>query len=222
MKQKLFILVAVIATTVFLSGCIATHVGTMSGSASLDSPNFIYKKQNIYGESQATYVLGIGGEARQALVLEAKKSMMRENPLLRNQAFANVTVSYKTTSFVGFIVTIVKCTVSADIVEFGPVQTDFSQSQSMNQTSTTSINNTSAGINERNNNVTISNSIPIKVGDKVKIVNYFNKPVDGKVTEIKNGDFTVEYTSSNNKTKKVKVLEFQIQRCSSPDQQHEI
>jgi len=213
MKQKKIILSVLAAAAIFFSGCIATHIGMMSDSASLDSPNFVYIKQNVFGESQATYVLGIGGEARQALVLEAKKSMMKQNPLLRNQALANVSVSYKTTSFVGFLVTTVRCTVSADIVEFGPVQTDFSQSRTMIPTNPNSTGNSSDdNLKAGNSNVTISNSIPVKVGDKVKVVNYFNKPVDGVVKEIRNGDYTVEYLNSNNKTKKVKVLEFQLQK----------
>lgn len=213
MKQKKIILSVLAAAAILFSGCIATHIGMMSDSASLDSPNFVYIKQNVFGESQATYVLGIGGEARQALVLEAKKSMMKQNPLLRNQALANVSVSYKTTSFVGFLVTTVRCTVSADIVEFGPVQTDFSQSRTMIPTNPNSTGNSSDdNLKAGNSNFTISNSIPVKVGDKVKVVNYFNKPVDGVVKEIRNGDYTVEYLNSNNKTKKVKVLEFQLQK----------
>ena len=208
MKQKLFFFAVVLSISSILTGCIATHVGNMSGSASLSSPNFLYKKQNIFGESTATYVLGIGGEARQSLILEAKKHMLKENPLLKNQALANVTVSYKTTNFLGFLVVVVKCNVSADIVEFGPVQTEFSQTQSLN--SATVINSsTDDAITE---NKRIKNE-PIKIGDKVKIINYFSKPVDGKVLEIENGNFTVEYTNSNYKTKQVKVLEFQVEKA---------
>jgi hypothetical protein len=196
-----------------LTGCIASHVGSMSGSASLDAPNFMYKKQNVFGEAQATYVLGIGGVARQSLIVEAKKNMLKANPLLKNQALANVSVSYKSTGFLGFIVTTVKCDVSADIVEFGPLQTDFSQSQSQNLTSVLSKDNSStAGIKTENKNTEINTDASIKVGDKVKIINYFSNPVDGKVIEIQNGDYIVEYKKSNNKTKQVKVLGFQVQR----------
>lgn len=211
MKQKLFYFAVILSIASILTGCIATHVGNMSGSASLSSPNFLYKKQNIFGESKATYVLGIGGEARQSLILEAKKNMLKENPLLRNQALANVTVSYKTTNFIGFLVVVVRCNVSADIVEFGPVQTDFSESKSLN--SATVVNSSTDDVITENKKV---KNEPIKIGDKVKIINYFSKPVDGKVLAIEDGNFTVEYTNSNYKTKQVKVLEFQVEKVDFP------
>jgi cation transport ATPase len=213
MKQKLLYLVVVLSVFSILTGCIATHVGNMSGSASLNSPNFMYKKQNIFGEATATYVLGIGGEAKQSLLLDAKTRMMKENPLLKNQALANVAVSYKTTYFIGFLVIVVKCNVSADIVEFGPVQTDFSQSQLLNSKPEISKDNSSTvGITTDNKPVEIINIPPIKIGDKVKIINYFSNPVDGKVLDIQNGDYTVEYTNANKKIKRVKVLGFQVQK----------
>lgn len=205
MKQKFFYLIAVLSISSILTGCIATHVGNMAGSASLDSPNFMYKKQNISGEATATYVLGIGGQARQSLISEAKKSMLKENPLLKNQALANVTVSFKTTYFLGFIVITVKCDVSADVVEFGPQEIDFSQSESLN---------TATEISKINSSIPDIKKVDteVRIGDKVKIVNYFSNPVEGKVLDIKNGDYTVEYTNSNSKTKKVKVLAFQVQK----------
>lgn len=196
-----------------LTGCIASHVGIMSGSASLDAPNFTYKKQNVFGEAQATYVLGIGGVARQSLIIEAKKNMLKANPLLSNQALANVSVSYKSTGFLGFIVRTVKCDVSADIVDFSPIQTDFSQSQFQNLTSVLSKDNSSTvDIKTENKNTEINTEASIKVGDKVKIINYFSNPVDGKVIGIQKGNYIVEYKKSNNKTKQVKVLGFQVQR----------
>jgi hypothetical protein len=209
MKRRLLNLVLVLSIFTVLTGCFATHMGNMSGSSSLDSPNFMYKKQNITGDATATYVLGIGGEARQTLILDAKKNMLNGSPLLKNQALANVAVSYKTTYYLGFIVVVVKCTVSADIVEFGPVQTDFSHLETMNTSATNSTDNSLTA----NRQVDINKiSSPIAIGDNVKIINYFIKPVDGKVLDIQKGEYTVEYTNRNNKTKKVKVLAFQLQK----------
>ena len=215
MKHNLLNFFLIISIFSFLTGCIATHVGNMSGSASLDSPNFIYKNQNVFGEAKATYVLGIGGEARQSLIREAKINMLKENPLLKNQALANVSVSYKTTGFLGFLVTVVKCDVSADIVEFGPIQTDSSKSQPQNvKSELTKVNSSTSAIKTENKKAEINTNTPIKVGDEVKIINYFRKPVDGKVIEIKNGEYIIEYKKSNNKSMQVKVLEFQVQRIN--------
>lgn len=192
-----------------LTGCLATHTGFISDSASLSSPNFMYKKQNIFGESTATYILGIGGDGRQSLIVEAKKNMLKDNPLLANQALANVSVSYKTTHFLGFLATDVKCIVSADLVEFGPVQSDLSQSQNQNLTGGASKD---PSLVAEKGKVGKNVSKAPEVGDEVLIINYFNEPVEGKILAIDNGNYTVEYTNRNNKVKTAKVLSFQIQK----------
>lgn len=213
MKRNLLNSILFVSISLFLMSCIATHYGNMSDSAALGSPNFRYKRQNVVGVSQATYVLGIGGVARQSLILEAKKAMLRENPLLDNQALANVSVSYKTTGFLGFVVTTVICTVSADIVEFGPAKTDVSESQSQNSKNTLPQDNSATVDNETAiKKPLLDDDRQIMVGDNVKIINYFSKPVEGKVIEIKNGEYIVEYKRPNNKIKKARVLGFQVEK----------
>jgi hypothetical protein len=103
---------------VALTSCSAIHVGSMENSASLSSANFSYVKQNIVGKSQATYVLGIGGLAKQTLVNDAKQKMLAENPLKDNQTLVNLTVNFKKSLYLGLIYSTVKCTVTADVVEF--------------------------------------------------------------------------------------------------------
>lgn len=208
MKQSIFYLVGVASLCFLLTGCLTTQLGFMSDSASLNAPNFKYKKQNIFGESTATYVLGLGGAGRQSLILEAKRNMLKGNPLDANQALANISVSYKTSHFLGFLATDVKCMVSADVVEFGPVQTDFSQSPAQSR-ATHGSKDLSSGTEKGKVENTI-NRIP-RVGDDVYIINYFNEPVEGKLIGVENGNYTVEYTNRYNKVKKVKVLGFQVQ-----------
>ncbi|WP_299818103.1 DUF6567 family protein [uncultured Pontibacter sp.] len=103
---------------VTFSSCAAFHSGDMASSASLNSANFSYAKQSIKGESTATYVFGIGGMAKESLVANAKQQMLASNPLSANQALANVTVSYKSSLYVGLLYRTVTCTVTADVVEF--------------------------------------------------------------------------------------------------------
>jgi len=213
MKNNLLKFSFVISIAIFFTSCIATHVGNMSGSASLNSPNFVYKSQNVGGSATASYFIGIGGMARQSLVAEAKKDMLRKNPLLNNQALANVTVSYKTTGFLWFIVTVVECNVSADIVEFGPMQTNIAQSQPQNSTVALPVGNSiSTEIKTENKKVEIDTGTTIKIGDKVNIIKYFSTPVEGIVIDIRNREYLVEYKKSNNKTKQVKVLDFQVEK----------
>jgi hypothetical protein len=108
-------LIILIFSVVLLSSC-ATHSGYIASSASLSKANFSYKKQ-ISGTSKATYVFGLGGFSKQSLIDEAKRNMLAENPLKENQALANVSVSWKKSSYTIFVI-INKCIVTADIVEF--------------------------------------------------------------------------------------------------------
>ena len=70
------------------------------------------------GTATATYVLGIGGLNRQALVEEAKSELKQRLPLSDNQAYVNITVNWKTSYIIFGIIMRVKCTVTTDIVEF--------------------------------------------------------------------------------------------------------
>lgn len=114
MKKVFRLLIFVIGVLSF-SSC-AVHNGYMNGSASLSEANFDYAKTSISGEASTLKVLGIGGLAKKAIVEEAKKNMLKNNPLKSNQALANVTVNWKNGFY--FIVQTNKCTVTADVVEF--------------------------------------------------------------------------------------------------------
>ncbi|HQQ94376.1 MAG TPA: hypothetical protein PLQ93_07465 [Bacteroidia bacterium] len=100
-----------------LTSC-ALHSGYMSDSAALNTNNFAYVKRDVSGSAQASYVLGIGGLKRNALVDDAKKALYNNYPLGDNQAYVNLTVNWKMSFF--FIVMFNKCTVTASIVQFNP------------------------------------------------------------------------------------------------------
>lgn len=100
-----------------LSSCVATHSGSLTGSGSLSSPNFIYIKKDISGQSKVTYILGIGGMKKITLVGNAQKNMLAGNELKSNQALANITVNFKASNYL-FVYRTVICTVTADVVEF--------------------------------------------------------------------------------------------------------
>lgn len=117
MKTKVTISLLLIAVFMLSQGCIALHYGTMQNSAALSSNNFSYVKKDLYGTARAQYILFIGGYKREALVNEAKQNMLAINPLEDNQALANITVNFKSSSILFFYGEL-KCTVTADIVEF--------------------------------------------------------------------------------------------------------
>ena len=68
------------------------------------------------GTASTTKIFGLGGLAKNALVLDAKKDLLQNSPLKEGQALANVTVDFKN-SIIFFVIT-EKVTVTADIVEF--------------------------------------------------------------------------------------------------------
>jgi hypothetical protein len=107
MKQlNLKVIIPIILLAV-LQSC-AFHGGYMSNSASLSSNNFQYVKNNAQGTAMATYVFGLGGNEKMALVNEAKMDLLEKNRLKPNQTLVNITVN--------FIVTIVLATIVAAII----------------------------------------------------------------------------------------------------------
>jgi hypothetical protein len=114
MKTNSIKILAILLVTL-LSGC-AAHNGYMQSSASLDESNFSYIKKDAQGTAKATYILGIGGLSKKALVNTAKQRLLETNSLKDSQALANITVNWRMTFFlIGFSN---RCTVTADIVEF--------------------------------------------------------------------------------------------------------
>ena len=93
------------------------HEGYMLNSAALSSNNFFYVEKELKGSAIATYVFGLGGMSKKALVGDAKKDLLSANPLKANQALVNITVNWKNTFVLPFATTNC-CTVTADIVQF--------------------------------------------------------------------------------------------------------
>jgi len=116
-EKKIILNLGILLTIcIIMPGCIAFHSGYLQSSAALSSANFSYL-YNIQGKAKATYVFGIGGLSRATLVDEAKQDMLSSSPLKSNQALANTTVNFKNSNILGFIM-IVRCTVTADVVQF--------------------------------------------------------------------------------------------------------
>ena len=118
MKKNILKSIFAFTIAIFISSCAAFHSGYMTNSAALSSSNFSYVKQNIKGQSTATYFLCIiGGLNKVTLVDNAKQQMLATNPLKSNQALANLTVNFKYSYYFG-VFSSVNCTVTADVVEF--------------------------------------------------------------------------------------------------------
>jgi hypothetical protein len=103
---------------VSLTGCVSYFAGFPTNSTQLNQPNFHYVKQNVSGQSTATYIIGIGGNDHVSMVAEAKENLLSSYPLAENQALANVVVDFKFRSVLGPLFGQKVCTYTADIVEF--------------------------------------------------------------------------------------------------------
>ena len=117
MKKPILKSLFLLSIAIIFSGCFAIHSGNIYNSAALTSANFSYVNMNVEGEASTRYVLGFGGLEKFTLISIAKKNMMSNHPLQKNQAFVNQTLNFKTSIYFGIILT-TKCVVTADVVEF--------------------------------------------------------------------------------------------------------
>ncbi|MEN7550273.1 DUF6567 family protein [Rapidithrix thailandica] len=85
LKSTLYIIIG----TLFLSSC-AFHYGNLSGTSATSRPVGL-----AYGTSETKKFLGIGGNSKDALVLEAKKNMYLNYPLEPGQVYGNFTIDFK-------------------------------------------------------------------------------------------------------------------------------
>jgi len=105
-----------------LSSC-ASHVGVMTGNASISDANFNVVGLAV-GSAKTQHIMGIGGLGKDALILEAKRNLYLNYPLKKGQALANVTVDIKRSAFPFVFKTM--ATVSADVIDFNALPSDSS------------------------------------------------------------------------------------------------
>lgn len=118
LKNICFLLVGI---TFLFSSC-AIHNGLITNSNNHETQVVLAKKnfklvKNVKGEAKATYIFGIGGLARQAMVEEAKSKMLRKADMVgSSKAIINETVELKHSLFPFFRK--YEITVSGQVVEF--------------------------------------------------------------------------------------------------------
>ena len=118
MKKLIFLLIGI---TFLFSSC-AYHDGLTTNSNHHTTQVLLSKKNfkvlaRVDGEAQATYVFGIGGLSKKALIAEAKANMLsKANIVGGSKAIINETVEIKRSAFP--FVGLVNVTVSGHIIEF--------------------------------------------------------------------------------------------------------
>lgn len=132
MKSNLTLL----ALIVLMSSC-AIHNGSISSNAVAGNIEYM---DVAYGVSQTTKIFGIGGLSKDALVMEAKRNLMRNNPLKPGEQYVNFTLDIKRSLFL--VVFNTKLTLSADIVKVNQQKTaDVFSKQYLDKLSNPSNNN---------------------------------------------------------------------------------
>lgn len=96
---------------IFLFSSCAFHKGNISSGSTVDCP-LMYVAT---GTASTTKFLGIGGNGRDALILEAKQNLYKKFPYKKGILLSNFSVDFKN-SYVLFIHT-TKVTVSADVYD---------------------------------------------------------------------------------------------------------
>jgi hypothetical protein len=115
------ITVLLLGITFLFSSC-AFHKG-LTTNANVNNTEVVLTKKNfkvterVQGESKATYILGIGGHSRNAMIAEARTKMLSNaNIIGSSKAIINETVETKK-SFFPFV-GVAKVVVSGYVIEF--------------------------------------------------------------------------------------------------------
>lgn len=84
---------------------------------------FYYVAYNVVGTAAQTYTIKGGGDVQHGALADAKVDLMRQFPLGPNQAYVNFSIDRVQTVFShlfwGLQKVVVRCVVSADVIEYG-------------------------------------------------------------------------------------------------------
>ncbi len=117
--KKFFLLCAVAVAALSLTSCGVTSTASQNITETkvvLGSKNFKVVGQ-AYGEAKATYVLGIGGLRRSALINNAIDEMSKNAKLTGSQTLINTT-THTATKLITPLYIQRTCTATATIIEF--------------------------------------------------------------------------------------------------------
>ncbi|WP_066628490.1 DUF6567 family protein [Labilibacter marinus] len=107
-------LILFLLACVCLASCVSSRSGVISSNSS--SKPVVYKDV-AYGVAQVDKYFCFGGHKQDASVLEAKREMIKNRPLNKNEEYQNYTIDFKRTYW-PLVYSQVKVTVTADVVDF--------------------------------------------------------------------------------------------------------
>ena len=107
--------------SLIISSC-AYHIGYVGGGSGVITNNDFANISFAYGSAKTMHVLGIGGNKKDALVLEAKRDLYKNADLQAGQVIGQTTVDFKTTWIL--VVAVTRVTISAEIIDFSSSSQD--------------------------------------------------------------------------------------------------
>lgn len=115
MRQNLHTNLSIFIVSILLSSC-SYHIGSISSGSGIITNDEFYSIDYAYGTSRTLNVFGIGGNNKDALVLEAKRNLYLNSQMKPWQVIGQTTLDIKRTIFFPVIAT--KAVVSAEIIDF--------------------------------------------------------------------------------------------------------
>lgn len=163
---------------VLLSSC-SYHIGTIGGGTGAVTNDQFASIDFAYGTAKTTNFLGIGGNKKDALVLEAKRNLYLNYKLRPSQVIGQTTVDFKRTLF--FPILTSKVTVSAEIIDF-----------SVDSVDSTETNNT------RNRFINPKKSGQFEIGEEVFYSKNQNSIFSATILDYQKGNYIIKYIDQKN------------------------
>jgi len=122
-QHIVFSTIFLISLTLCLSSC-TIHSGIIGGGTGAITNGEFKSIDYAQGTASTTNILGIGGNSKEGLALEAKRNLYRNYDFSPYQVIGQTTVDYKTTIYP--FVSVTKATISAEIIDFSSSSIDTS------------------------------------------------------------------------------------------------
>lgn len=183
---------SVLSGLILLSSC-AFHSSSISGGSAVITNDQFSSIDFAYGTARTIHVLGVGGNKKDALLLEAKRNLYANYQLSPTQAVGQTTVDFKRTLV--FPVLITKVVVSSEIIDFASSPLD---TTSMQHNRHSFYNPRSIGING------------VEVDYRLK-----KKVVPATVMRYEEGRYTIAYIDDKNRFKVRRVVSSDLMRPDS-------
>ncbi|NQZ78852.1 MAG: hypothetical protein HRT61_22460 [Ekhidna sp.] len=168
-----------------LSSC-SYHIGSISGGTGTITNESFGSVDFAYGTAKTTNFLGIGGNKKDALLLEAKRNLYQNYKLRATQVIGQTTVDFKRTFFLPILTT--KVTLSAEVIDFSK------DSVKLNATD-----------DNRNRFIKPGKGGHFEIGEEVFYFKKLNSVFSAKILDYHKDKYIIKYLNQDNNLRIKKV-----------------